>query len=278
MFDPTLFANDPTDPWPEPARRRLRAEYLLAHGRRPMRRDDGATREAWQFRRGLARCRCEAHCARLARRFPTLAEAHDSYTSVEPLKRAELEARLLGGQDDAAVAARMGLSAAGVATYHDVFFAVRPRLAYPHYVLGVVLGGGRVYYAPDPADHGLLLKLFGYQMAGPYVDVLLDYFREPFVLPESLDGLDEGALHRLQRKLRTHLLILATTTPAAALAPEEWLRLQGAMPPIPEPAAGTDTRASTLAALRAALEGPRPCRRRRPAAAPGRPSVLGLKQ
>jgi hypothetical protein len=176
------------------------------------------------------------------------------YTNAEPLRRAELEARLLAGGDDAAVAARMGMSSAGVAAFHTTFFAVRPRLAHPHYVLGVVLGGGRVYYAPDPADHGLLLKLFGYHIGGPYVDVLLDYFREPFVLPESLDGLDEGALRCLLGKLRTQLLLLATTTPAEALAPQEWLRLQGAMTPTPEPAAGSDPRASTLAALRAALE------------------------
>jgi hypothetical protein len=253
MFDPTLFS-DPNDPWPEPARRWLRAEYLLGHGRRPMRRDDPATWAAWRFRGGLARCRGEADRSRLARRYPALAEAHDLYTSAEPLRRAELEARLLGGEDDAAVAARMGLSPAGVSAYHDVLFAVRPRLAHPHYVLGVVLGGGRVYYAPDPDDHGLLLKLFGYHMGGPYIDVLLDYFREPQVVPEALEGLDEAALRRLQAKLRTKLLLLATTTPAEALPPEEWLRLQGAMPPIPEPAAGTDPRASTLAVLRAALE------------------------
>ena len=149
----------------------------------------------------------------------------------------------------------MGLSPAGVATNHDVFFAVRPRLQADCYVLGVVLGGGRVFYAPDLADHGLLLKLFGYHMGGLYVDVLLDYFREPLVLPESLDGLDEASLRRLLGKLRTKLLLLATTTPAEALPPEEWLRLQGAMPPIPEPpAAGTDGGASTLTALRAALE------------------------
>jgi hypothetical protein len=254
MFDRTMFSAGPTDPWPEPARRWLRAGYLLRHGRWPTRRDDPATREAWQFRRGLARCRGEADRARLARGYPALAAAHSLYTTAEPLRRAELEARLLSGGDDAAVAARVGLSPAGVAAYHDVFFAVRPRLAHPHYVLGVVLGGGRVYYAPDPDDHGLLLKLFGYQMGGHYVDVLLGYFREPLVLPGSLDGLDEGALRRLLGKLRTKLLLLATTTPAEALPPEEWLRLQGAMPPTPEPASGTDPRASTLAALRAALE------------------------
>ena len=256
MFIPTRFLPDPSDPWQEPDHRWRRSGYLIRHRLWPfLGRDDPATWAVWRFRRGLRRCHCEPGRRRLARRYPALAEAHRLYRSAEPLRRAELEARLLAGDDDAAVAAKMGLSAAGVATYHDVFFEVRPRLAYPHYVLGVVLGGGRVFYAPDPADHGLLLKLFGYQMGGPYIDVLLDYFRELFVLPESLDGLDEGALHRLQRKLRTHLLLLATTTPAEALPPEEWLRLQGAMTAIPEPpAAGTDGGASTLAALRAALE------------------------
>jgi hypothetical protein len=253
VFDPTMFV-DPHDPWPEPARRWLRAEYLLGHGRRPMRRDDAATREAWRFRGGLARCRCEADRARLAGRFPTLAEAHAAFTAADPLRRAELEARVLAGQGDSAVGARMGMAADVVATYVGVFFAVRPRLAHPHYVLGVVLGGGRVYYAPDPADHGLLLRLLGYHMGGPYVDVLLDYFRAPPLVPESLEGLDEAALRRLLGKLRTKVLLLATTTPAEALPPEEWLRLQGAMPPIPEPAAGADPRAATLAALRATLE------------------------
>jgi hypothetical protein len=123
------------------------------------------------------------------------------------------------------------------------------------YVLAEVLGGGRVFTAPDPADHGLLLKLLGFHLGGLYVDVLLDHFREPPVVPASLEGLDEGALRRLLAKLRTKLVILALTTPAEALAPEEWLRLQGAMAAAPEPAAaGTDAGASALAALRGAVE------------------------
>ena len=255
MFDPTLFS-DPTDPCPEPARRWLRAGYLLRHRLWPFwgGRDDPATWAAWRFRRGLRRCHCAAGRRRLARRYPALAEAHCLYRSAEPLRRAELEARLLAGEDDATVAAKVGLSAPGVAMYHDVFFDIRPRLGADFYILDVVLRG-QAWYVPDPDDHGLLLKLFAYQLGGPYVDVLLDYFREPPVLPESLDGLDEAALRRLLGKLRTQLLLLATTTPAEALPPEEWLRLQGAMPPIPEPpAAGTDATASTLTALRAALE------------------------
>ena len=254
MFDPTMFLPG-HDLWPAPARRWLRAGYLLRHRLWPFwgGRDDPATWAAWRFRRGLRRCHCAAGRRRLARRYPALAEAHCLYRSAEPLRRAELEARLLAGEDDATVAAKVGLSAPGVAMYHDVFFDIRPRLGADFYILDVVLRG-QAWYVPDPDDHGLLLKLFAYQLGGPYVDVLLDYFREPFVLPESLDGLDEGALRRLQRKLRTHLLLLATTTPAEALPPEEWLRLQGAMPPVPEPAAGADGGASTLTALRAALE------------------------
>ena len=221
MFDPTLFS-DPTDPWPEPARRWLRAGYLLRHRLWPFwgGRDDPATWAAWRFRRGLRRCHCAAGRRRLARRYPALAEAHCLYRSAEPLRRAELEARLLAGEDDATVAAKVGLSAPGVAMYHDVFFDIRPRLGADFYILDVVLRG-QAWYVPDPDDHGLLLKLFAYQLGAPFIDKLLDVFNDPPVVPESLDGLDEAALRRLLGKLRTKLLLLATTTPAEALPPEE---------------------------------------------------------
>jgi hypothetical protein len=256
MFDPTNYSAGPHDPVPLPARRWLRAGYLLRHRLWPFwSRDDAATWAAWRFRRGLRRCRCAARRRRLARHYPALAEAHALYTRAEPLRRAELEARLLAGEGDATVAAKTGVSAAGVAAFHDTFFAVRSHLKADTYIATVVLGGGRVCYAPDPDDHPLLLKLFGYHMGGHYVDVLLDYFRDPPVVPASLEGLDEAALRRLLGKLRTKLLLLALTTPAEALAPQEWLGLQGAMAAIPEPpAAGADGGASALDALRAVVE------------------------
>jgi hypothetical protein len=127
-------------------------------------------------------------------------------------------------------------------------FAARPRPQADVYVLGVVLGGGRVFTAPGPADHGLPLKLFGYHLGCHYADVLVGYFKGPLVLPGSLEGLDEASQPLLLGKLRSRPLLLAVTTPAEALAPQEWLRLQGAMAPIPEPAAGTDPKASTLPA------------------------------
>jgi hypothetical protein len=253
MFVPTRFLPG-HDLWPAPARRWLRAGYLLRHRLWPfLSRDDPTTWAAWRFRRGLRRCHCEPGRRRLARRYPALAEAHSFYRSADPLRRAELEARLLACEDDATVGAKVGLSAPGVAMYHDVFFDIRPRLGDDFYILDVVLRG-QAWYVPDPDDHGLLLKLFAYQLGAPFIDKLIDVFNDPPVVPESLDGLGDESLRRLLGKLRTKLLLLATTTPAEALPPEEWLRLQGAMPPIPEPAAGTDAGASSLAALQAAVE------------------------
>jgi hypothetical protein len=119
----------------------------------------------------------------------------------------------------------MGLTPAGVAAYHDVYFDDRPRLKAPVYILGVVLGGGRAFHAPEPSDRGLLLKLVGYQMGEPAVDALLDHFREPPSVPASLDGLDLPALTRLRDKLRTKILVLLLTTPAEAAHPATWLGL-----------------------------------------------------
>jgi hypothetical protein len=224
MLIPTRFLLNPHDPLRDPAWRWKRSGYLIGHGRQPLPSlDDDLTREAWAFRRALARCHTDADRERLAREHPGLAEAHAVHTG-EPLRRAELEARLLAGGDDHPIAEKMGLSPAAVAAFHDVHFDVRPHLKAHIYILGVVLGGGRVFSAPEPADQGLLLRLFGYQLGEWAVDALLEHFREPPVVPASLDGLDEAALRRLLRKVRFQLLVLATTTPAEALPPREWLR------------------------------------------------------
>jgi hypothetical protein len=268
MFVRTMFLPTIHDPLKDPAWRWERSGYLIDHGRQPLQAlDDDLTWEAWRFRRALSRCRDDADRAQLAREYPGLAEAHAGYTG-EPLRRAELEARLLAGADDPTVAGRMGLSPAAVAAYHDVHFEVRPHLKAHVYILGVVLGGGRVFYAPDPTDQGLLLRLFGYQMGEWAVDALLDHFREPPVLPASLDGLDEAALRRLLRKVRFQLLVLATTTPAEALPPHEWLRLykqfSGPRKVVASENAGGLSAAASLrevleaiVSLSAACEGPR---------------------
>src|SRR4051794_21690040 len=141
VFVPTKFLPNAHDPLKGPSWRWQRSGYLLDHGRRPLpSSDDALTRAAWAFRGAQARCSDDADRERLASEYPALAEANAAHTR-EPLRRAELEARLLTGADDKSIAETMGLSPAGVAAYHDVHFEVRPHLKAPVYILGVVLGG-----------------------------------------------------------------------------------------------------------------------------------------
>ncbi len=224
MFVPTRFLPDRGDPFQDPAWRWRRCGYLLDHGRPPCRtRDDDATRRAWRFRRSLADCHTDADRGQLALDFPDLAEAHAVYTG-EPLRRWELEARLLGGDPDEAVAARCGLSAAGVGAFHATFYEVRPRLHAAAYVVTVLIGE-KAQHGLTADDHEPLLKIFGHGLGGAGVDAVLDLIREPPAVPMSLGDLDLPALNKLLGKLDTKVKVLLLTTPASAARPATWQRL-----------------------------------------------------
>jgi len=224
VFVPSAFLPVVHDPCKDPRWRWLRAGYLLAHSRQPLRRDDEATRAAWLFRRELGRCHAEADGGRLARLFPAVAEAHSLYSAADSLKRWEVEARLLGGETDDTIAARCGLTPAGVGAYHHIYFEVRPHRAADSYIVNTVMGS-KVHHGLAPDDHELLLKLFGYGLGGPGVDAYLDCLKDPPAVPASLGDLDPPALRKLGDKLRIQLVVLALTTPAAAAHPATWRRL-----------------------------------------------------
>jgi hypothetical protein len=226
MFVPSMFLADPHDPRKRPERRWLRCRYLLHHGRRPSTADDDpVTWAAWRYFHGLGRCRDVVGRARLGRRFPAVAEAYGVYTSAEPLARAGLEARLLADEADEAIAKKTGVSAAGLAAYHDIFFCVRAHLRADSYVATVVLRGKA--HEPLKLDqHEVLLKAYGYALGPRGVDDILDYLRDPPAVPASLDGLDPPALRRLRARLRTRVSVLAMTTPASAASPATWARVR----------------------------------------------------
>jgi hypothetical protein len=221
MLDAATHLPDAHDPWKDPAWRWQRAGYLLDHGRQPLPDlDDAATGEAWLFRKALSRCRTDADREQLALEFPGLAEAHGVYSG-EPLRRAELEARLLAGSDDFTVAGKLGLSPAAVSVYHDLFFDVRPHLDAPVYVLGVVLGG-KPFAVLKPDDRESILKTLGYQLGDKAVDAVLDFFANPPVVPASLDPLGLPELKQLCSRLRIKIIVLLLTTPSAAARPATW--------------------------------------------------------
>jgi hypothetical protein len=218
------YLPDCHNPFRPPDRRWLRAGYLVDHGERPLTGcDDAATTEAWRYR--LALNRTDADRERLAEQFPAIAEAHVFFTGAAPLRKAELEARLLGNQDDDAIARKLGLSPAAVAAYHDLFYDVRPVLDAGGYIANMVIGQEKLRPHVQPGAHETLMKLLGYGMGGRGVDDYLDYLAHPPVLPRSLNQLDVPALQTLRNRLTLHLLVLTQTTPVTATDPATWLRL-----------------------------------------------------
>jgi hypothetical protein len=169
----------------------------------------------------LTCCRTDADREQLAQDHPGLFEAHAFFTTAEPIRLAELEARLLAGSDDLTVAAKLGLSPAAVAAYHDLYFDVRSHLNAHVYVLGVVLGG-KPFGGLTLDDRETILKTLGYQLGDKAVDGVLDYFANPPTVPARLDDLDLPSLKRLRDRLRFKVLILLLTTPAKAARPEAW--------------------------------------------------------
>jgi hypothetical protein len=119
-----------------------RARGLVADGRRGSpRRDDAATLQLVGYLRALGRCRAERDRAAVRKKWPDLDAARRLHEGGGP-RRDEVEARLVAGQDDDAVAARCGLTPGAVAAYEAVHFHVRDRLAARDWLAGRVVGPG----------------------------------------------------------------------------------------------------------------------------------------
>jgi hypothetical protein len=225
MFGATTHLPDAHDPFKAPCWRWLRCCYLHDHGRQPLQDlDDAVTREVWFFRKTLSQCRTDADREQLTQDYPALTEAYAVYTG-EPLRRAELEARLLAGSDDLTIAGKLGLSPAAVAAYHDLYFDVRSHLNAHAYVLGVVLGGKPCGGLPLD-DRETILKTLGYQLGDRAVDAVLDFFANPLAVPASLDSLSLPELKQLRDRLRVKVAVLLLTTLAKAARPETWQWLE----------------------------------------------------
>jgi len=215
----------PDEPFSPPDRRRLRCEHLISRGCQPSPRyDDEITQQAWQFFHSLSYSQHDDSRHSMTTRFPHIADAHHFYTNAEPLRRAELEARLLANDaDDQAIALKLGLSPETVAAYHDIYFDVRPFLDADVYIVLTVFGT-KAHYGLTEKDSPLILKMLGYQMGSLVIDEYLGYLRDPSI-PSTFDHLSLPELKRLRRKLMLKINILLMTTPAGALPPATWLEL-----------------------------------------------------
>jgi hypothetical protein len=217
---------NPHDPFRSPARRWLRCQYLLQHGRPHSCLDDRQTWTAFRFLWAYQRCRDDAARGRLARHHPALAEAHAFFSSATPLARAEVEARLLAGQDDRGIADRCRLSAAAVMWFHDIFYDVRPCLHARYHITNVVIGP-KAHADLTEDDPDVLLKLFGYEYGPAAVDDLVRFFQRPPVVPARLDEMGFLELQELHHLLRIKAAILARRLPLQSSGRNKVLLLAG---------------------------------------------------
>jgi hypothetical protein len=140
---------------------------------------------------------------------------HRFYETAPLLQRAEVEARLLGRQDDDSIAGLCGLSPAAVHLYHELCFEVRPYLQAEFYIFDKAIGR-KAFYGLKLDDQDILLKLAGYGLGALAVDQLLAYWADPPVWLVALEHLDGAALETLQSKLQMQAWLLSLTIPANA--------------------------------------------------------------
>jgi hypothetical protein len=130
--------------------------------------------------------------------------------------RGEVEARLLAGEANQAIAQKCQLLEDVVEAYHDTFFSVRGRLHAKDWVMNVAVGR-RARQELTEDDQEVLLKLFALRGGPVVLDSLVRYFRHPVTIPAGQDGLDAEGQNELQlhRAIRRSIQLL--TLPADAI-------------------------------------------------------------
>ena len=165
-LDPAVTDCLATNPYRPPDWRWHRAGQLLAPRSRRRRWDDAWVVRARVFRRAMEKAYGNLDHPRLVRQHAEAIGALRLHRG-NARKRWEVEARLLAGQDDEAIGARLGIPAGVIGAYEPMFYATRHRLGYSDWVMAVAIGP-RAYEELQPGDHELMAKLLAFQ-GGPFV-------------------------------------------------------------------------------------------------------------
>jgi hypothetical protein len=133
----------------------------------------------------------------------------------DTLTRGVLEARILARLPVEQVAAACQLTVGAVQAYEALFFDVRDHLAYPDYLIPVVIGA-KLHYGITAEDVDVVLKHVGY-VGGPIlVDWLVDFYTSGLIVPESLEAASPEEIRTLVRRLRAKALHLVYVLPHPA--------------------------------------------------------------
>jgi hypothetical protein len=210
----------PDSPFRSPARRWLRASWLLDQGKRAkLHFDDDGVRRAKRF---LSACGSDAKGQAMARKAdPALADALQLFCNEHSHKKWRLESYLLTTEPLETAAARCSVSLATAQSYHDIFFDVRPYLAARDWIwLRAIRAGAWNCFARD--FPGSLWKGFAYN-GGPLALEFAVALTTDSPLPGwvrdtlNLACPDEEARLLLRGKFAVAALITESPTELAAL-------------------------------------------------------------
>jgi hypothetical protein len=195
-----------------PAWRWFRAADLADNRQPAEEEDDEWVRQALRFCRRLRRSPGAAALEELAEEMPALYQAHALFTGPPSLKGWEIEARLLTDEGVGQIGLKTDTSPEVIDAYHAAFFHVRDRLQAHGYIRHMVIGP-KLLFGLTEDDVDVILKLYAYAGGPCVLDVLVDYYRRPLVLPERLEQLAPEALEDLRTKLLIRAAILARVLP-----------------------------------------------------------------
>jgi len=119
----------------------------------------------------------------LLSRFPGAIAAFDIYHR-NAFQRWELEARLLAGESFDTIAQKCETKREVVDVYHEVFYCVQPFLGTGVHTMTVAIDE-TIHSGLAEDDVDLLLKYYGYLRGPIFLDVLVDYYRHPPVVPRT---------------------------------------------------------------------------------------------
>jgi hypothetical protein len=204
---------DPRSPFRPPWWRWGLAREHRRTGRLPARLDDRWVRRARRVLSTLDESGGDLDHPRVTAVDPAVAGAYGLHSVGDARLRIEVEARLLAGQDDAAIASRVGLGIDDVGAYDRLFFDVREHLERTDWIAAVVFGP-RLFDGTGAGDLELAARLVGYNLGPVALDVHFGRPTEPIVDPTSV-----------AESLR-HYVAAATAPVTLANAPR-WLALAG---------------------------------------------------
>jgi hypothetical protein len=174
----TIIDINPRNPFRPPDWRWRRALHLYERRAKPhSRRDDHWTRLALRLIERID----AGGIPRGRRRTGTdvvLDEAHRLKFADDPRGCWEAEARVLAGQEPAAIAACLGISPDAVEAFGALFFDLAGRLEQIDYLAAHVFGPG-LYRGIDPDDLGAVVRLVGYNTGPGAVDALVGVWGWP---------------------------------------------------------------------------------------------------